>query len=172
LAEERQIEREWEETKNVRREMEEETKRIQREIERAALFRRLEEGISAAIASVALRHAPFELRFAGAGAFGGKRPRVLWAGVAGPVDALAAAQRDVVSALSPLGFPPEDRPYSAHLTLARARDPRGDPALAACAAALARDDFGPTRVEAIMLYRSELSPKGPTYTAVATLPLG
>ena len=128
--------------------------------------------ISAAIApQVARRHAPFELGCSGAGAFGGKRPRVLWAGVTGAVEALAAAQHDLSAALAELGFPPDERPFTAHLTLARAREARGDPAFTACAAALAGEDFGATWVEALVLYRSDLSPKGPAYTPLASLPL-
>ena len=127
--------------------------------------------IAAAIGGVAAGHAPFELGCAGAGAFGGKRPRVLWAGVPFALDALAAVHGDLAAALAPLGFAPEPRPFAAHLTLARAREARGDPALAACAAALAGQDFGVTRVEALVLYRSDLSPKGPAYRPLASLPL-
>jgi 2'-5' RNA ligase len=127
--------------------------------------------IAAAIGAVALGHAPLELGCAGGGAFGGKRPRVLWAGVTGALDALGAVQADLAAALAPLGFAPEERPFAAHLTLARAREAGGDPGLAACAAALAGQDFGVTRVEALVLYRSDLSAKGPAYTPLAVLPL-
>jgi 2'-5' RNA ligase len=99
---------------------------------------------------------------------------VLWAGIGGAVAALSAVQADVAAALAALGFPPEERAFTAHLTLARARakEPRGDTALAACAAALAGRDFGVTRITAAVLYRSDLSPRGPAYTPLATLPLG
>lgn len=52
------------------------------------------------------------------------RPRVVWCGVtdtAGTLTRLEGAARD---ALLPLGFPPEDRPYHPHVTLARVRDGR------------------------------------------------
>jgi 2'-5' RNA ligase len=127
--------------------------------------------LSAAIGAAARQHAPMDVRFAAAGTFGGKRPRILWVGVAGEVDALVAAGRDLGVALGPWGYVPE-RDLTPHLTLARAGDRSGDPALHAAAAALAGDDFGATRLEAMVLYRSELSPKGARYTAVATLPFG
>jgi 2'-5' RNA ligase len=127
--------------------------------------------ISAALAAVAARHAPVDLSFSGAGSFGGKRPRVLWIGIGGGVGALVRLQQEIAAALAELGFPAEERPYSAHLTLARAREARGDPALAACAAALSTESFGDTRVGEVLLYRSDLSPQGPTYTAIATHPL-
>jgi 2'-5' RNA ligase len=131
-------------------------------------------GLTAAIGAVAARHAPLEIRFAGAGTFGGRRPRVLWAGVEGAVAELAALQADLAAALAPLGYPPEERPFAAHLTLARARAhaTAGEPALVACAAALAGEDLGPTRVEAMVLYRSDLSPRGSVYTPLASLALG
>ena len=113
---------------------------------------------------------PFDLQVRGAGVFGGSSPHVLWTAVAGDVDALTAVQRDLVTAITPLGWTPEDRPYSPHLTLARSRERRGDRALAACADALAGEDFGLTRVDAAVLYRSDLTHTGPRYTQIAVFP--
>lgn len=126
-----------------------------------------------AIAAVAKRHAPMDLRFVGGGIFGSaRRGRVLWAGVDGALDALGAMHGDLGAALETLGFPREERALSVHLTLARARDPRGDPALAGCAEALAGVELGATRVEGVVLYRSELGGGGSRYTALATASLG
>lgn len=103
---------------------------------------------------------PFELALDGAGTFGSpRRPRVLFAGVSGDADALVALQAAVASALASFA-PPEARRYHPHLTLARARDLRGDPALARAA-----EELGPLpperfRVEAITLYESHLAPSG------------
>jgi 2'-5' RNA ligase len=124
--------------------------------------------VSAAVAAVALRHAPFELRFGGAGTFGSKGPRVLWGGLTGDVAPLVAVQRDLAAALETLGYTPEERAFTPHLTLARTRETRPEPGLSAAATALAGDDFGPTRVEAMVLYRSERA----VYTPIATFPLG
>ncbi len=98
---------------------------------------------------------------------------MLWAGLGGSVDALAAVQHDVAAALAPLGFAPDARPSPRTSPSPELREARGDPALAAaCAGALTGQDFGATRVEAVrVLYRSELSPKGPVYTPLASLPL-
>jgi 2'-5' RNA ligase len=127
--------------------------------------------IALALDGAARGHAPIDLTVRGAGAFGGRRPRVLWVGMGGPVEALAALQRDVCAALAPVGFAQEDRPWSPHLTVARARDPRGDTAFDRCAAALAAEELGATRVGEIVLYRSELSRTGPTYTKLHASPL-
>jgi 2'-5' RNA ligase len=129
--------------------------------------------VVAAVLEAAARHAPLSLRFGGGGSFGrGRRPRVLWASVAGDVEALAAVQGSVAEALVPLGFPQEDRPFKAHVTLARAREAGGDAGLAACAEALGGRDFGEARVAEVILFRSDLSPAGPRYTAVVRAPLG
>jgi 2'-5' RNA ligase len=122
--------------------------------------------LAAVLTRAASAHAPFSLRFQGGGGFGSaRRPRVLWAGVLGDVAALAALQRDVTAALVPLGHRPEERPFSPHLTLARSRVPRGDPALAACAQAL-EEDFGEATIAALRLYQSELGPRGARYTPI------
>jgi 2'-5' RNA ligase len=129
--------------------------------------------VIAAAQGAAALHRPFTLRIAKGGAFGTrKRPRVLWLGVDGAVDALRAVRRDLEQALAmSTGYVPEEGPYEPHLTLARSRDPRGDPALEACATALGETDLGETRIGELVVYRSDLGPKGPTYTALARAPL-
>jgi 2'-5' RNA ligase len=114
--------------------------------------------VGEAVRAVTARHAAFTLHAAGGGTFGnGDRPNVLWGGVRGDVAALGALQRDVERAVKPLGFDPEDRTFTPHLTLALARGPHGDPALAACAPLLYSTDFGESRITEVVLYRSVFS---------------
>ncbi|NUQ73294.1 MAG: RNA 2',3'-cyclic phosphodiesterase [Polyangiaceae bacterium] len=123
--------------------------------------------VSEAVVEAAARHAPLTLHFGGGGGFGKpRRPRVLWVSVTGETAALAGLAQDIAGALEPLGFPREDRPFMAHLTLARARDQGGDAGLCACAEALHARDFGDSRIDEVILYRSDLSPAGPRYTPV------
>lgn len=123
--------------------------------------------------AVAERHPPLVLRGRGGGIFGKPRgPRVLWIGFEGDVAPLAGVHRDLTRELAPLGFSPEARVFSPHLTLARARTPRGDPALSMCSAALAGMAWGESRVSDLVVYRSETGREGPRYTAVARLALG
>ena len=76
----------------------------------------------AALSDAAHQTAPFGLRLSGLGAFPHpRRPRVLWAGIAGDTDALAALQRSVEQAATSLGFTPESRPFAPHITLGRVR---------------------------------------------------
>jgi 2'-5' RNA ligase len=128
--------------------------------------------VADAVSGVTARHAPLTLRAAGAGIFGsGDRPNVLWGGVGGDVAALRALQRDVERAVIPLGFAPEERAFTAHVTLALARDARGDPALAACVPLLDSVDFGESRITEVVLYRSVFSVLGGRFTPLERLAL-
>ena len=122
--------------------------------------------------SVVVRHAPLTLRFEGAGCFGGRRPRVLWVGVAGDVPALGLVQKELSEALTEVGYVPEERVFSPHLTLARAGFGGSDTGLWAAARLLAAESFGEVNVREIVLYESVLSTGGARYEVVARLPLG
>ncbi|HET8540813.1 MAG TPA: RNA 2',3'-cyclic phosphodiesterase [Anaeromyxobacter sp.] len=130
-------------------------------------------GIEAAIRSVSASARPLSLELRGAGGFpNARRPRVVWAGVAGEIDALAALATELGRHLAPLGFAPEERPFSAHLTLGRARDGRGAPGLAGALAHAAEAGGTPWRAAEVVLFESHLSPKGPRYEAILRAPLG
>lgn len=129
--------------------------------------------VEAAIRAAAAAAHPLSLEVKGAGGFpNARRPRVVWAGLGGDLAALGALVRDLGRSLAPLGFPPEDRPFSAHLTLGRARDGRGAPGLAGALAAAAGASGAPWRASEVVLFESHLSPKGPRYEAIADEPLG
>jgi 2'-5' RNA ligase len=106
---------------------------------------------------------PFELVVAGTGAFPDRgAPRVIWAGLGDGVASLEAVERAVTSRLTPLAIPPEDRPYRPHVTLARVKE-AGGLRVAALLDGWREHRFGVRRVDAITLFESRLSLKGPTY---------
>ena len=75
-----------------------------------------------ALAHVAPR-ATFDIEVRDLGWFPNERsPRVLWAGVHGG-DALLQLAHDTEKGLEALGIKSEDRPFTAHLTLARIKNP-------------------------------------------------
>jgi 2'-5' RNA ligase len=112
----------------------------------------------------------FDLAITGLGAFPSTtRPRVLWAGIGEGAEAAARLAARIDAALVPLGFEPETRPFSAHVTLGRVRVPRRDARLAETLAA--ETAFGRQRVERVSLMRSDLSPRGARYTELTALPL-
>ena len=109
---------------------------------------------------------PFDLTIAGVAVFPSKGPpRVIWAGLSSGEDRLGAIERVVSDRLAALGVAPEDRAFTPHLTLARVREAGGlrSPALLE---GLDQTALGSTRVDAITLFESRLSPKGPTYQAI------
>jgi 2'-5' RNA ligase len=114
---------------------------------------------------------PFEVEWTGTGTFPtGSRPRVVWIGVSRGNDRIAALAADVSDRLSPVVGPGESRPFRAHLTVGRVKEPgsRVD-----WAAALAASEPRTTRtvVDHVTLYQSRTSPKGATYTALHQTPL-
>lgn len=127
--------------------------------------------VAAAVAGAAAASRPLALAVRGAGAFpNARRARVLWAGLTGDLEPLGALVKDLGARLAPLGFPPEERPFSPHLTLGRARD--GAPGLAGALAAVKEVEVGTWRAGELTLFRSHLSPKGPTYESLLRAPLG
>lgn len=115
-------------------------------------------------------HAAFSLELRGKGAFPGPaRPRVLWIGVRGDLQAAGRLYSDLEARLEHLGFPREKRPFRPHVTVARVRGdaPRG----------LMKDflkgdlSLGPVPVEEVVVFQSRLSPAGPLYIPLARLAL-
>jgi len=131
--------------------------------------------IGSALSEVAARHRHFEVRLSGAGAFPSLRaPRVVWLGVSiGGGGELAPMVSDIEAAMEPLGYPRETRPYSAHLTLGRARDLRPVEArkLAEAMEAMKDKVLGGFESREISLMSSELSPGGARYKALHKAPL-
>jgi 2'-5' RNA ligase len=129
--------------------------------------------VKRAVAEAAATAGTLALEVRGVGGFpNARRPRVLWAGILGDVAPLAALAAELGRRLAPLGFPPEERAFSAHLTLGRARDPRGLPGLAAALGATSSAPGAPWRAHDVVLLQSHLSPAGPRYEALARAPLG
>ncbi len=117
---------------------------------------------------------PFDLRLAGFGAFPPSgAPRVLWMGVADGVAQLARAHEEIGERLAPWGFPPEGRAYSAHLTIARVKDPAHGRARSAMRAVLERTraEPGTCRIEALQVFRSRTAPSGAVYEPLLRVPL-
>jgi len=78
------------------------------------------EAVAAAIDAALAGMPAFDVELAGAGAFpDARRPRTLWLGIRRGADELGAMARALDAGLAPLGWPPEDRPYRPHLTVAR-----------------------------------------------------
>lgn len=110
----------------------------------------------------------FALEFGSAGVFpAGGAPRVLWLGVVQGASALADLHDEVEGRLQAIGESPENRAFSAHLTLARFRDPdRRDAAAVRAEIQGVHLAAGACPIEEVTLYRSHLTPGGPVYAAL------
>jgi 2'-5' RNA ligase len=113
----------------------------------------------------------FTINAKGLGVFPGpKRPRVLWVGLTG--DRLVSLAARVDSALRPLGFKPEDRKFTPHLTIGRWRDAdRAPKSLGRQLEIWQARDFGTSNVESVKLIQSVLKPEGASYNDLITVPL-
>lgn len=122
-----------------------------------ATYPRLVDRVSATVGDVAARHAPFQTRVAGLGAFPNpRRARVLWAGLDDAGSAFERLAADLDEALS-RDFEPEKRPFTPHLTVARFEPPV---AVDADEIAFESDPF---EVGRIVLFRSHLRRPAPVY---------
>ena len=118
---------------------------------------------------------PFRLAIAGLGAFGSpKAPRVIWAGLGGDLAALRGLHADVARELQARGFPPEERAFSPHLTLARIKQPLRPDAVSRLSMLMAEpvDNGASMRVDALDVMKSELRRDGALYTLLRTCPFG
>ena len=114
---------------------------------------------------------PLHLRFHGVGFFpNDKRPRVFWAGLTSSPD-LAPLAHEIDLATAALGFPPETRAFTPHLTLARFNQPAISPQqLHAAAENSATREFGTLNTATFHLVRSQLKPTGAEYTTLQSFP--
>jgi 2'-5' RNA ligase len=106
------------------------------------------------------------LDFRGLGFFPNeKRPRVFWAGMEASANLKTLAQ-DIEEAMHRLGFPPEERPFAPHLTLARFNPPGLPPKLAREVKENSSREFGNFSTREFHLIESKLKPSGAEYTTL------
>jgi 2'-5' RNA ligase len=118
---------------------------------------------------------PFHLQLGGLGAFPNlNRAQVVWVGITGDLDNLESLQQKLEQGLAGVGFTPERRPFTPHLTLARVRE----------TATLSQRQLLGERisgqlwessfkigVDSYSLMRSQLSRSGAVYTQLASIDL-
>jgi RNA 2',3'-cyclic 3'-phosphodiesterase len=113
---------------------------------------------------------PFEIVAGGAGAFpSAGRPRTLWVGVTEGAEQMELAFQAIQRLLTPLGYPPEGRRFTSHLTLGRVREtnPSGLRELADLLKKHADVDAGAMMVDAVTVFSSTLGREGPTYEVLS-----
>ena len=124
------------------------------------------EDLCGALEEVCGRQAAFDAVLAGFGAFpSARRAQILWVGIGAGSSELRSLAANLDTALAPLGFEREKRPYIPHLTLARTRSK------AASIKPPPKENLGEFQVRHVELTESTLAPEGATYRTVRAFAL-
>ena len=113
----------------------------------------------------------FTLRLEGCGVFPQSgAPRVVWIGLAEGLTELTHLHEELNRRLAPLGFDPEERAFSAHLTLARIKHLKARPQQLRQTVSAVAPAPSVCTVSHATLFRSHLSPHGSRYEPLARIP--
>ncbi|MDH5447653.1 MAG: RNA 2',3'-cyclic phosphodiesterase [Candidatus Bathyarchaeota archaeon] len=110
---------------------------------------------------------PFDVEIRGIGAFPNlKYTRVVWAGIQKGAEKLEDIFNQLEPRLQELGFRPDKKGFSLHITIARIRTGRNKAELIRCVNELTSYEFGILKVNCLKLKKSVLTPKGPIYSTL------
>jgi 2'-5' RNA ligase len=108
---------------------------------------------------------PFMVELVGLGAFPKLNyPRVVWVGIKKGPNELKDVFKQLEPRLRRLGFSPDTKGFSPHLTITRVRTGRNKARLAELVRELENYEFGTIKAECLRLKKSDLTPRGPVYT--------
>ncbi len=128
------------------------------------------------VRSITSQVIPLKLKVKGLGTFPpNRRPRVIWAGIAGDLRELTYLRQEIEKALARIGFEPEDRPFVPHLTLGRVKSSRNIEKLSQAIKALSAETgegWEEIEVDSLVLYQSILRPSGAVYIPLKIISLG
>jgi len=132
--------------------------------------------ITRAIEEAAQGIPPFHLEVKNLGVFPNlRRVQVAWVGISGQLDKLGQLQQGIESNLARLGFAPESRPFTPHLTLARLRQQVSQEERQRFGQLIVGTKFEVVyaiEVDAISLMRSQLTREGAIYSRISSVGLG
>lgn len=132
--------------------------------------------LEAPLAQAAQASGPLRLRISTVGGFPSLDfPRVLWVGLEGDREALGRLQRAVEQSTASLGFPPEERPFTPHITIGRVRDGVPPQERRRIGRAVEQIELPPDLsfgVGHLSLMQSTLTPQGARYHCLKVWPLG
>jgi 2'-5' RNA ligase len=130
--------------------------------------------IEAALMAACEGHPAFQVRLAGVGRFPSrKRPRIVWAGLAGGLQPLENLKKALDAAFLVCGCAGEEHPFRPHLTIGRVAELNAA-GRKQWADALAREqdrDFGGWRMERVDLMQSVSASSGAEYSALKSIAL-
>ncbi|MGB9836246.1 MAG: RNA 2',3'-cyclic phosphodiesterase [Candidatus Saccharicenans sp.] len=125
------------------------------------------ETVKQSLIQLSHKHRPFSLLLKGTGSFppGQSRMRVIWVGIEAEPE-LFNLQKELEEELERKGFPREERPFSPHLTLGRAKVPEKQERLKKELEKFSAQNFGQMTVKEIIFFQSILRPEGPIYKPI------
>ncbi|MBQ6826641.1 MAG: RNA 2',3'-cyclic phosphodiesterase, partial [Thermoguttaceae bacterium] len=118
----------------------------------------------------------FDLVFEGVGAFpNADSPRSIWIGVREGAREIRELARRIEAELAELGYPAENREFTPHLTVGRARQKDRESGFEGGLSRMIFERsnvfFGSSPVDAVLVYSSELERGGAKYDVLAEIPL-
>ena len=132
-------------------------------------------GVQASLSRAAASTAPMALQVEGVGVFpNAARPTVIWAGVRGDMEPLRRLQAAIEKEAVSLGFKPEERAYTPHLTLGRVNyglRPADVRRLMDALAQAGAQSFGAFTPGHLSLMNTELRTGGSVYTQLSAASL-
>ena len=132
------------------------------------------EQTAAAVRAVAEAAAgPIAMELGGAGTFPPQgRPRALWIGIVDGAEPLGQLATALDAALGEAGWPPAERPFRPHLTLARSDGVAAGSLVAERLASAMADRRLPIRIDRLGLFESVTGGGPARYVPVTAIPLG
>ncbi|MFQ5952743.1 MAG: RNA 2',3'-cyclic phosphodiesterase [Candidatus Omnitrophota bacterium] len=117
---------------------------------------------------IASECAPFDVTLSNIGVFPGwGYPRVIWIGTEEGSDKVKDLAKLVEEAMAEEGFEKEKRPFKSHLTVGRVRSGKNKDRLKEEAQSI-KVKPASSHIKRIVLFKSDLSPKGAVYTPLFT----
>ena len=114
-----------------------------------------------------VKFTPFNTQLRGLGVFPSLNyPRVVWAGLTEGVEQLKSIFSQLEPQIRILGFEADAYGFNPHLTIARVKSGANKQRLAELVTKKADYEFGTIKADCLRLKKSQLSPKGPTYSTL------
>ena len=112
----------------------------------------------------------FDAEFVGLGAFPNlRRINVVWVGMRKGYEEISRIFEQLEPRLEKIGFAPDRKGFSPHVTIARVKTGRMRDELAKYVDAMRDTPFGVVHVSELRLKKSILTPKGPVYSTIYAL---
>lgn len=132
------------------------------------------EQISSRLEPLARKFSPLPLHVRGIGFFPSPdRPRIVWVGINGAIETLVRLYEGVelaVQGLTPVSK--QDRAFRPHITIGRVHEPHKRYGMSRILTIGEVVDFGEFIADQLILYKSDLTPRGARYTKLGTFQLG